>query len=79
MVELHKEFGPEKVACVSLSFDFGDDIEEMKDLKPRIQAFLDSKGAMFDNIVSSDGFATLYKKFDFTSIPAVFAQATASR
>jgi thiol-disulfide isomerase/thioredoxin len=71
LVELHKQYGRDKVACVSLSFDFGDDAK-LEELQPRIQAFLDRQGATFDNILSSETWDELYKKFDFAAVPAVF-------
>lgn len=68
LVELHKKYGPEKVACISLSFDAdGDPAEYEAD----VLTFLKSQGATFDNLLSSDPEA-LYDKFDFPSIPAVF-------
>ena len=75
LVDLHKKYGSDKVACVSLSFDYGDD-EELDELKPRLQKFLDSQGATFDNVVSSEDYETLYKKFEFDAIPAVFVYGT---
>jgi thiol-disulfide isomerase/thioredoxin len=75
LVDLHKQYGTDKVACVSLSFDFGDDAK-LDELKPRIQAFLDRQGATFDNIISSETWDELYKKFDFAAVPAVFVYGT---
>ena len=70
LVDLHKKYGPEKVACVSLSFDYGDGAT-IDELKPKVQKFLDLQGATFDNIISSEDYDTLYRKFDLTAIPAV--------
>jgi thiol-disulfide isomerase/thioredoxin len=79
LVDLHKQHDADKVACVSLSFDFGDDSddgEKMDELKLRVQAFLDRQGAAFDNIISSDSYEVLYKQFDFDAVPAVFIYGT---
>ena len=71
-MDLHKLYGADKVACVSLSFDYDEDGETIDQLKPKIQKFLDQQGATFDNIVSSEGYEKLYEKFELPSIPAVF-------
>jgi len=75
LVEIHKKYGADKVACVSLSFDYGDD-EKLDELKPRVQAFLDRQGATFDNIISNEPWESLYKKFDFAAVPTVFVYGT---
>jgi thiol-disulfide isomerase/thioredoxin len=68
LVELHKKYGPDKVACISLSFDVDGDPAEFE---ADVLAFLKEQGATFDNLLSSDPEA-LYDKFDFPAIPAVF-------
>lgn len=70
LVGLHKKYGPEKVACMSLCVNFTglgkpeDEVEEP--LK-----FLESKGAVFDNILSTEGDEVLYKKLGIGSVPAI--------
>ena len=71
LVALHHEFGPQKLACISLSFDF-EGIGTPQEQVPRVQGFLQSKGASFDNVLSSEESASLYRKFHLASIPAVF-------
>ena len=75
LVDIHKKYDADKVVCVSLSFDYGGDAK-LDELKPRVQAFLDSQGATFDNIISSEPWETLYTKFDFEAVPAVFVYGT---
>jgi thiol-disulfide isomerase/thioredoxin len=73
LVELHKQYGPEQVACISLSFDF----EGGRDAKPEdvaepVLKFLVSQQATFDNVLSSEDSDSLYKKFELNSVPAIF-------
>jgi thiol-disulfide isomerase/thioredoxin len=71
LVEIHKQYGPEKVACVSLSFDY-EGIDEPKDQAPRVMEFLQQQGATFDNLMSTEESDALYKKFNLAAVPAVF-------
>lgn len=70
LVALHKKYGPEKIACMSLCVNFSglgkpeDEIEEP--LK-----FLQAQGAVFENILSSEADETVYKKLGIASIPAI--------
>jgi thiol-disulfide isomerase/thioredoxin len=71
LVELHKQHGPELVACMSLSFDF-EGIGTPEEQRPRVLDFLRSQGATFDNLMSNEESDVLYKKFDLAAIPAVY-------
>jgi thiol-disulfide isomerase/thioredoxin len=72
LVELHKKYGADKVACVSLSFDFsGDEDEKPEDYTADVLAFLKEQGATFDNLLASDP-DDLYDRMRFPSVPAVF-------
>ncbi len=71
LVDIHKEHGPEKVACISLSFDY-EGIDEPEDQAPRVLEFLQQEGATFDNLMSTEESDDLYKKFDLAAVPAVF-------
>ncbi len=71
LVEIHKEYGPEKVACISLSFDF-EGIDKPEDQAPRVLQFLQQQGATFDNLMSTEESDELYKKFNLAAVPAVF-------
>jgi thiol-disulfide isomerase/thioredoxin len=71
LVALHKKYGPDKVACISLSFDY-EGIGKPADVVPVVKEFLAKQGATFDNVVSSDDSETLYKKMQLASVPAVY-------
>jgi thiol-disulfide isomerase/thioredoxin len=71
LVKLHKKYGGEKLACVSLSLD-NDGLGEFKEHQARVQKFLEEQGATFDNLMSNEDSDTLFKKFDLGSVPAVF-------
>ena len=71
LVKLHEKHGPEKVACVSLSFDY-EGLESTEEIEPRVLEFLKKQRATFDNLLSSEESDALSKKFKFGAIPAVF-------
>ena len=71
LVTLHKKYGPERVACVSLSFDF-EGLGTPEQQRDKVLAFLRQQGATFENLLSNVPSDDLYKKFDLASIPAVF-------
>lgn len=71
LVAMHKKYGPEKVACISLCANYAglgkpeDEIEEP--LK-----FLKQQGATFDNVFSTVGDEQLYKALKIASVPTIF-------
>jgi thiol-disulfide isomerase/thioredoxin len=71
LVKLHKQHGPEKVACISLSFDF-EGIGKPEEVVPAVTEFLQKQGATFDNVVSSVESDELYKKLQLAAVPAVY-------
>lgn len=71
LVALHKKYGPEKVACVSLSFDY-EGLGKPEDVLPVVQDFLQKQGATFDNVLCVEDSETLYKKMNLASVPAVY-------
>lgn len=71
LVALHKKYGPEKIACISLSFD-NEGIDDIEEVKKPVLKFLRDNGATFDNVISSIEADALYQKFDLTAVPAVF-------
>ena len=71
LVELHQRWGADRVACISLSFDY-EGLDSVDDIKPRVLDFLKRSGATFDNVLSSEESDGLYRKFDLASVPAVF-------
>lgn len=71
LVELHKEYGPDTLACISLSFDY-EGIGQPEDVRELVLSFLRSQGATFDNVMSNEESDALYRKFKLNSVPAVF-------
>lgn len=71
LVDLHKKYGPDKVACVSLSFDY-EGLDKPEEVKPRVLEFLQSQGATFENLMSNEESDVLYRKFKLGAVPAVF-------
>lgn len=70
LVKLHDRHGPEKVACVSVSFDY-EGLGKPEDVLPDVEKFLREQRAAFANVVATDPDA-VYAKYQFPSIPAVF-------
>jgi hypothetical protein len=71
LVELHKAYPAEDVACVSLSFDF-EGLGTPEESRPPVLEFLNSQGATFDNFMSNEESDVLYRKFKLNAVPAVF-------
>ena len=71
LVELHKKYGPEQLACISLSFDF-EGLGKPEEVEPGVLKFLRSQGATFTNLLSSEESDVLYRKFKLAAVPAVF-------
>ncbi len=71
LVELHKQYGPDRVACVSLSFDY-EGIGTPEEQAGRVLDFLRSQGATFTNLMSTEESDALYRKFKLAAVPAVF-------
>lgn len=75
LVELHQQYGPDKLACISLSFNYeGAKRETPEEHRDEVLAFLREQGATFDNVIASVPAEDLYKllKFKTASVPAVF-------
>lgn len=71
LVELHKKYGPEQLACISLSFDF-EGLDAPEEVQGPVLAFLRAQGATFENLMSSEESDVLYRKFKLAAVPAVF-------
>lgn len=71
LVGLHKKYGPEKVACISMCTNYAG-IGKPEDELAEPLAFLKKQGATFDNLLSSDADEALYKKLKIASIPCIF-------
>jgi thiol-disulfide isomerase/thioredoxin len=71
LVELHKQYKPEDVACISLSFDY-EGIGKPEEASGPVLTFLSEQGATFDNLMSNEESDVLYRKFQLNAVPAVF-------
>jgi len=71
LVGLHKKYGPEKVACISICTNYSG-IGKPEDELAEPLAFLKKQGATFDNLLSTDADEALYKKLKIGSIPCIF-------
>ncbi|MGE0609371.1 MAG: TlpA family protein disulfide reductase [Pirellulales bacterium] len=73
LVALHEKLGPEKVACVSLSFNDASVTDDSDDGEQAALPFLQEQRATFDNLIISnqDVGDMVYRKLKFASIPAV--------
>jgi len=65
LVELHHKYGPDGLACVSVSLD--DEDGQAKALK-----FLQDRKATFLNLRAEEDKEEVFKKMDLKNIPAVF-------
>lgn len=75
LVELHQQHGPDKLACISLSFNYeGAKRETPEEHRDEVLGFLREQRAAFDNVIASVPAEDLYKllKFKTASVPAVF-------
>jgi thiol-disulfide isomerase/thioredoxin len=71
LVELHKQYQPNDVACVSLSFDY-EGVGKPEEASGTVLTFLKQQGATFDNLMSNEESDVLYRKFKLNAVPAVF-------
>jgi hypothetical protein len=71
LVALHKKHGADKLACISLSFDY-EGIGKPEDQRTAVLTFLRQQQATFDNVLSSVESDALTEKLGIPSIPAVF-------
>lgn len=70
LVQIHKTYGADKVACISVSFDY-DGFDPIEKVSPPVLKFLQAQGATFDNVIANEDPDALYAKFSLDSIPAV--------
>lgn len=74
LVKLHEKYG-EKVACISLSFNYeGSKNETPEEHQEAVLDFLHSQRATFDNVLASVPAEELYQQLGFKSaaVPAIF-------
>jgi thiol-disulfide isomerase/thioredoxin len=75
LVALHKRYGADRLACISLSFNYeGGKKEKPEDHIEGVLEFLRSQEATFDNVIASLPSEELYKQLGFKSatVPAIF-------
>ena len=73
LVKLHEKYGADKVACISVCFDYeGLKKEKPEDYEESVLKFLREQHAAFDNVISNEPSEEMYGKFGFPSVPAVF-------
>jgi thiol-disulfide isomerase/thioredoxin len=78
LVELHKQYGADQLACISLSFDY-EGIGKPEDVREPVLSFLRAQGAAFDNVMSNEESDTLYRKFKLNAVPAIFVYDRAGK
>lgn len=71
LVALHRKYGPERLACISLSFDY-EGLGKPEDVQQPVLDFLRRQQATFTNVLCSDEADVLYSRLKLSSIPAVF-------
>jgi hypothetical protein len=70
---LHKKYGPERIACVSLNLDYEGSVKNPPEsFQSKVLKTLREKGATFDNIIASEESDVMYKHLGITNPPAVF-------
>lgn len=70
LVNLHKKYGPEKVACISLCADYSG-LGKPEEFAKEPLKFLKEQGATFDNLYSTEADEALYKKLGIPSVPSI--------
>ncbi|MFV2069426.1 MAG: TlpA disulfide reductase family protein [Pirellulales bacterium] len=71
LVRLHHRYGPDRLACISLSLDY-EGVGSPHDVEPDVLRFLRRQRATFDNVLASLESDQMLKKLGVYSIPAVF-------
>jgi thiol-disulfide isomerase/thioredoxin len=75
LVNLHKKYGPEKVACISLCADYSG-LGKPEEFAKEPLKFLKEQGATFDNLYSTEADEALYKKLGIPSVPSILVYDT---
>lgn len=70
LVALHKKYGPEKIACISLCANFAG-LGKPEDEIAEPLKFLKSQGATFDNVFSTVADDKLYKLLQIATVPTI--------
>lgn len=75
LVKLHEKYGPDRVACISLSFNYeGGKNDTPEEHQEEVLEFLRGQKATFDNVLASVPAEELYRLlgFETAAIPAIF-------
>ena len=78
LVAMQKKLGRDRLACISLSFDY-EGIGKPADVRPKVLKFLESQQATLDNVLCSEESDVLYRRLKLTSVPAVFVYDRAGK
>jgi thiol-disulfide isomerase/thioredoxin len=70
LVQIHREHGADKVACISVSCNY-DGLDPVESHHETVLAFLRDQGAAFDNVLATEEADAIFKKLEVPSIPAV--------
>lgn len=71
LVALHKKYGADKLACISLCTNYSGLGKPEDEIEGPLE-FLKQQGATFDNLLSTDADEALYKKLKIPSVPCIF-------
>jgi thiol-disulfide isomerase/thioredoxin len=69
LVKLHNKY-PDKLACVSLSFDYEGGDSKPDDVKEKVLKFLTEQKATFDNVIGTLDSDTMMAKVDIVAPPS---------
>jgi len=71
LVALHKKYGAERLACISLCANYAGLGKVTDEMREPLE-FLTRQGATFDNVMSSEADEDLYRKLKISTVPAIF-------
>lgn len=71
LVALHRRYGPDRVACISINLDY-DGVGDPADVRPEVLQFLKDHKATFDNVLCQLEAQEQLKALGVYSLPAVF-------
>ncbi len=78
LVALHRRYGPDRVACVSINLDY-DGVGDPVDVRPKVLQFLKKHDATFDNVLCRQEAQQQLKALGVYSLPAVFVYDRSGR
>ena len=70
LVELHHQYDPQKVACISLSLD-NEGLAPLDQVVPRVLRFLNQQRATIDNVIMLEDSDRVLRALQLASIPTV--------